>query len=237
MSGVVLRCPSCGTTKAAPGECDACHEAQVRYYCTNHTPGRWLDSRSCPQCGSQFGVPDRPPVVHAPPRSPPASPPPPPAAALPPKAGRKGYTSWPTRGPWGRRVLPGHERATRPMSDAFRDAIERRLPERFKEAANAITPVDGEVSFGSFRLRPSQQLLLDDDKPIPIGARALDLLITLVERAGDVVTKDELISRVWPNVAVEASSRPSRALQNATHLPLVSVLRSPPATYPRDLLG
>ena len=43
MSGVVLRCPSCGTTRAAPGECDACHEAQVRYYCTNHTPGRWLE--------------------------------------------------------------------------------------------------------------------------------------------------------------------------------------------------
>ena len=135
MSGVVLRCPSCGTTKAAPGECDACHEAQVRYYCTNHTPGRWLDSRSCPQCGSQFGVPDPPPVVHPPPRRPPASPAPPTATALPPTAGRKGYTSWPPRGPWGRRVLPGHERETRPRSDAFRDAIERRLPELFRDAA------------------------------------------------------------------------------------------------------
>jgi hypothetical protein len=135
MSGVVLRCPSCGTTRAAPGECDACHEAQVRYYCTNHTPGRWLDSRSCPQCGSQFGVPDPPPVVHSPPRRPTASPPPPPPTAHPPKAGRKGYTSWPPRGPWSRRVPPGHERETRPRSDAFRDAIERRLPELFREAA------------------------------------------------------------------------------------------------------
>jgi hypothetical protein len=134
MSGVVLRCPSCGTTKAAPGECDACHEAQVRYYCTNHTPGRWLDSRSCSQCGSQFGVPDPPPVVRSPPTRPPASPPPPTSTALPPAAGRKGYTS---RGPWGRRVLPGHERETRPRSDAFRDAIERRLPELFREAARA----------------------------------------------------------------------------------------------------
>ena len=43
MSGVVLRCPSCGTTTAASGECEACREAQVRYYCTNHTPGRWLE--------------------------------------------------------------------------------------------------------------------------------------------------------------------------------------------------
>ena len=70
-----------------------------------------------------------------PPRRPPASPAPPPATAHPPTAGRKGYTSWPPRGPWGRRVPPGHERETRPRSDAFRDAIERRLPELFREAA------------------------------------------------------------------------------------------------------
>ncbi len=69
--------------------------------------------------------------------------------------------------------------------------------------SNVANPSDGEISFGSFRLRPSQQLLLDDDKPIPIGARALDILTTLVERAGDVVTKDELIGRAWPNVSVE----------------------------------
>ena len=101
---------------------------------TTH-PVAGSNSRSCPQCGSQFGVPDPPPVVHSPPRRPPASPPPPPATAHPPKAGRKGYTSWPPRGPWSRRVPPGHERETRPRSDAFRDAIERRLPELFREAA------------------------------------------------------------------------------------------------------
>lgn len=36
-----------------------------------------------------------------------------------------------------------------------------------------------------------------------IGSRALDLLVALVERAGRVVTKDELMSQVWPNVIVE----------------------------------
>jgi hypothetical protein len=55
MSGVVLRCPNCGTTKSASGECEACHEAQVRYYCSNHTPGLWLDAPSCPHCGARFG--------------------------------------------------------------------------------------------------------------------------------------------------------------------------------------
>lgn len=64
-------------------------------------------------------------------------------------------------------------------------------------------PADSEFSFGSFRLVPSRQLLLDADKPVPIGTRALDILTTLVERAGDVVSKDELIRRAWPKVFVE----------------------------------
>ena len=55
MSGVVLRCPNCGTTQAGPGECEACHEVQVAPYCTNHSPGRWLEAPTCPQCGARFG--------------------------------------------------------------------------------------------------------------------------------------------------------------------------------------
>jgi hypothetical protein len=55
MSGVVLRCSNCGTVQASTGECEACHEAQVRYFCTNHTPGLWLDAPACPICGARFG--------------------------------------------------------------------------------------------------------------------------------------------------------------------------------------
>jgi rubredoxin len=55
MTGVLLRCPNCGTTKSSFGECEACHEAQVRYYCTNHTPGQWLDAPRCNLCGAVFG--------------------------------------------------------------------------------------------------------------------------------------------------------------------------------------
>ena len=72
MSGVVLRCPNCGTTRATQGECEACHEAQVRYYCTNHTPGRWLDDRACPQCKAAFGDPRRPAPRPSPPTPSPA---------------------------------------------------------------------------------------------------------------------------------------------------------------------
>jgi len=39
--------------------------------------------------------------------------------------------------------------------------------------------------------------------PVPIGARALDVLVALVERAGDLVTRDEIIAAVWPETVVE----------------------------------
>ncbi|MBB5716501.1 hypothetical protein [Sphingomonas aerophila] len=55
MSDVVFRCSNCGTVQASTGECEACHEAQVRYFCTNHAPGKWLDGPSCPDCGARFG--------------------------------------------------------------------------------------------------------------------------------------------------------------------------------------
>ncbi len=55
MSGVILRCPNCGTTQAGTGECEACHGAQVAYYCTNHSPGHWLKAPICAQCGARFG--------------------------------------------------------------------------------------------------------------------------------------------------------------------------------------
>jgi hypothetical protein len=57
MAGVLLRCPNCGTSRPSPGECDACHEAQVQYFCTNHKPGLWLESTGCSHCGAKYGDP------------------------------------------------------------------------------------------------------------------------------------------------------------------------------------
>lgn len=75
MRGVVLRCPNCGTIQPVEGQCDACHEAAVRFFCTNHTPGLWLEGSACPQCGARFGepVPSRP--ARAPTAPPGAAPP------------------------------------------------------------------------------------------------------------------------------------------------------------------
>jgi hypothetical protein len=56
MSGVVIRCPNCGITQSTLGECEACHEATTRYFCSNHDPGLWLDAPLCPTCGARPGV-------------------------------------------------------------------------------------------------------------------------------------------------------------------------------------
>jgi predicted ATPase/DNA-binding winged helix-turn-helix (wHTH) protein len=66
-------------------------------------------------------------------------------------------------------------------------------------AGRAAAP---EISFGPFCLLPGQRVLLEAGRPVSIGSRALDLLVALVERAGHLVTKEDLISRVWPNVTV-----------------------------------
>nr|WP_297531766.1 winged helix-turn-helix domain-containing protein [uncultured Roseateles sp.] len=62
------------------------------------------------------------------------------------------------------------------------------------------------LRFGPFTLDPARKLLLDDGRAVRVGGRALDLLIALVERAGDVVSHDELFARVWPRTVVEESS-------------------------------
>ena len=97
MNGVFLRCPNCGTTQSSAGECEACHEANVRYYCSNHTPGIWVDKPVCSRCGAKFGE-------IAPPPPPPPIPPPPvrpsrPAATsvTPPKPVRRWVSPWTRR--------------------------------------------------------------------------------------------------------------------------------------------
>jgi len=58
------------------------------------------------------------------------------------------------------------------------------------------------IYFGSFQLFPAQRLLLEGRKPLCVGSRALDILIALVERPGELVRKEELMARVWPNTFV-----------------------------------
>jgi predicted ATPase/DNA-binding winged helix-turn-helix (wHTH) protein len=61
-------------------------------------------------------------------------------------------------------------------------------------------------AFGPFRLLPAERRLEKDGRPLRVGGRALDLLIVLVERAGEVVPKHKLLEEVWRDVNVEESS-------------------------------
>jgi predicted ATPase/DNA-binding winged helix-turn-helix (wHTH) protein len=60
--------------------------------------------------------------------------------------------------------------------------------------------------FGTFQLLPKQRLLLDDGKRVPIGSRAFDILMMLIENAGRVVTKEQLMVHAWPRTVVEETN-------------------------------
>lgn len=57
--------------------------------------------------------------------------------------------------------------------------------------------------FGEFELRVSARQLARDGEPVPLGSKAFEVLTCLVMRAGEVVTKDELLKTVWPESFVE----------------------------------
>ena len=62
------------------------------------------------------------------------------------------------------------------------------------------------LTFGPFSLSVNQRLLAKEGVSIELGARAMDLLITLVSAPNKLVSKQDLISAVWPDVIVEEGS-------------------------------
>ncbi|WP_458097176.1 ATP-binding protein [Roseomonas sp. WA12] len=63
-----------------------------------------------------------------------------------------------------------------------------------------------DIRFGAFTLRPRRKQLLRDGEPVSIGQRALDLLIALAQRPGEVLDRDALLAAVWPGRQVEESN-------------------------------
>ena len=57
--------------------------------------------------------------------------------------------------------------------------------------------------FGRFRLKVAERVLLRDGEPVPLTPKVFDILVTLVEHGGQVVAKDDLMRKVWPNTFVE----------------------------------
>jgi DNA-binding winged helix-turn-helix (wHTH) protein len=108
-----------------------------------------------------------------------------------------------------------------PRLDVKRSA---QRPDAYKPFSEKGTKPAGaaqtEISFGPFRLLPTQFLLLESGKPVALGSRALEILIVLLEQPGELVSKQELTARVWPNVFVAPAnltvhmSRLRRALRD-----------------------
>jgi DNA-binding winged helix-turn-helix (wHTH) protein len=86
---------------------------------------------------------------------------------------------------------------------AQRPAAYKPLSEKQTEPASAALI---EISFGPLRLLPAQFLLLESDKAVPFGSRALEVLIALLETPGELISKQELMARVWSNVFVVPSN-------------------------------
>jgi DNA-binding winged helix-turn-helix (wHTH) protein/DNA-binding beta-propeller fold protein YncE len=60
--------------------------------------------------------------------------------------------------------------------------------------------------FGPFSLNVTQRLLLHEGKPVPLGAKAFQTLLTLLENRGRVVTREKLLRLVWPTTTIDQSS-------------------------------
>ena len=68
---------------------------------------------------------------------------------------------------------------------------------------NSVTSSTAILEFDRFQIIADRRELLAGGRVVELGAREFDLLLVLVEARGSVVSKDELIMRVWPGRVVE----------------------------------
>jgi predicted ATPase/DNA-binding winged helix-turn-helix (wHTH) protein len=60
--------------------------------------------------------------------------------------------------------------------------------------------------FGPIEVQPQQRRLIVEGRDVPVGARAFDVLVALAERAGSLVSKNDLLELAWPGVVVEENN-------------------------------
>ena len=75
------------------------------------------------------------------------------------------------------------------------------LPRHGSNRSSSAT-ADAALEFGRFRVLLRQRQLLADGLPVDLGTRAFDLLLVLLKADGALVTKNELLDRVWPDTVV-----------------------------------
>lgn len=67
-------------------------------------------------------------------------------------------------------------------------------------------PANDSYEFGPFRVDPVRRILLRDSGPVALSPKAFEMLLALVENGGEVLEKDELMQRVWPDQFVEEAN-------------------------------
>ncbi len=67
----------------------------------------------------------------------------------------------------------------------------------------SVATVEAVLHFGPYQIYPVSRLILEAGRPLRLGQRALDILLALLERAGQVVSKRELLARAWPGQDID----------------------------------
>jgi DNA-binding winged helix-turn-helix (wHTH) protein len=81
-------------------------------------------------------------------------------------------------------------------------ALYREDPSQHNANRSSQAAAGATFEFGRFRVLLRRRQLVADGVPIALGTRALDLLLVLLEADGSLVTKEELMRRVWPGIVV-----------------------------------
>jgi len=68
------------------------------------------------------------------------------------------------------------------------------------------TPSHAIYEFGPFHLDPARHVLLRDAKPVTLTPKAFEILVLLLENRGELLTKTDLQSRIWPNTFVDENN-------------------------------
>jgi DNA-binding response OmpR family regulator len=95
-------------------------------------------------------------------------------------------------------IEPILEGALRRLAGCLEDRLVRR-----EQPSDPLSEALASVEFGRFRIMPHRREVLADGRPIELGGRGFDVLVALIEANGAVVSKDQLISRVWPGRIIE----------------------------------
>ena len=95
--------------------------------------------------------------------------------------------------------MPGGQQASDAHPGAEDNRPQSRLPGEAPAPEPTAAPEMREIVFDCFRLLPTQRLLLERDQPVRLGSRAFDLLLALLARPGETVSKRQLMALVWPD--------------------------------------